>query len=172
MVASDSVSRRAVCLRLCDLNQQMDKFDRATRSRVMGKSRSTGSKSTERRMRSLLARAGVRGWKLGHDSGLPGRPDIIFPKARLATFVDGCFWHGCTRCRSIPKTNTPFWQSKIRANRERDRKVVRLLRRINWQTLRIWEHECRDDSDRVLRQLMAATAGMRSRDDGRRGKRS
>lgn len=56
-------------------------------------------------------------------------------------FVDGCFWHGCPRCYARPKSNRKFWDTKIAANRARDRKVNRTLRRDGWNVLRIWEHE-------------------------------
>ena len=91
----------------------MDRFDEATRSRVMSRIKSRGTKSTEWRFRSLLMTSGTRGWELGHKSGLPGSPDFIFPKTQLAIFLDGCFWHGCKRCRSIPNTNRKFWTIKI-----------------------------------------------------------
>lgn len=87
------------------------------------------------------------------------RPDFVFPKQRLAVFVDGCFWHGCPkhsnptkwlRKSSMPakpvstastRTGRVFWQSKLSANQVRDRKVNRVLRRAGWRVLRIWEHE-------------------------------
>ena len=91
----------------------MDKFDKATRSRVMSRSRSIGTRTTEWKFRSLLMRSGIKGWTLGHRSGLTGSPDVVFLRHRLAIFLDGCFWHGCRRCRSIPATNTRFWTNKI-----------------------------------------------------------
>lgn len=132
----------------------MDTFERATRSRVMSRIKSRGTKTTEWKFRSLLIRSGIGGWRIGHDSGLPGRPDVVFLRARLAIFLDGCFWHGCRRCRSIPTTNREFWMAKIQRNRERDRKVLRVLRAMGWKAMRIWEHELETDSDGVLRKVM------------------
>lgn len=132
----------------------MDRFDVATRSRVMSRNRSRGAKSTEWRFRSLLMRAGIRGWAIGHDFGLPGRPDIIFLQKRVAIFLDGCFWHGCRHCRSIPTTNRQFWSTKIGENRKRDARAVRALRSMGWTAIRIWEHELKTDSDAVLRRVM------------------
>jgi DNA mismatch endonuclease (patch repair protein) len=100
-------------------------------------------------------RSGIRGWTLGHNTDLPGTPDFIFARARLAIFLDGCFWHGCRRCRSIPKANRVFWLAKIQGNKVRDRKVVRLLRGIGWNVIRIWEHELRINRDAVLRKIPA-----------------
>jgi DNA mismatch endonuclease (patch repair protein) len=135
----------------------LDTFDALTRSRIMSRSRSRGSGSTERRFRSLLVRSGIRGWKLGHASGLTGSPDVIFTRGRIAIFLDGCFWHGCRRCRSIPSTHRTFWMNKIENNRKRDRKVLRALRAKGWKVLRIWEHELRKDSYGVLRKVQHAT---------------
>jgi len=104
-------------------------------------------------------RSGIKGWRLGHNSGLPGSPDVVFVRARLAVFLDGCFWHGCRRCRSIPTTNGPFWVAKIQTNRERDEKVVLMLRAVGWKVTRIWEHELKTDGDDVLRRVLI----MRSR---------
>jgi len=132
----------------------LDKIDAATRSRVMSRNKASGTRTTERKFRSLLMRSGVRGWKLGHHSGLPGSPDFLFPGSRVAIFLDGCFWHGCQRCRSIPASNRAFWGAKIQGNRERDRKVARILRAQGWNVVRIWEHDLRMDGDTLLRKFV------------------
>ena len=132
----------------------MDKFDAATRSRIMGRNKSSGTKSTERKFRSLLVRSAIRNWKLGHNFGLPGNPDFIFPSLQIAIFIDGCFWHGCSYCRTIPVTNRAFWKAKIQSNRLRDRRVANRLKRIGWKVIRIWEHELRANDDIILSKLM------------------
>ncbi len=101
--------------------------------------RSRDNKTTERRLRSALVRAGISGWKL-RPPGVLGSPDIGFPKRRLAIFVDGCFWHGCPRCGHYPTTNRPFWRAKVERNRWRDRRNTRNLRAAGWRVLRVWEH--------------------------------
>jgi DNA mismatch endonuclease (patch repair protein) len=131
----------------------MDSFDQATRSRVMGRIKSRGTKTTEWRFRSLLMRSGIRGWKTGHNSGLPGRPDVVFSATRLAVFVDGCFWHGCRFCRSIPTSNRKFWKTKIERNVQRDRHVAGELADIGWGVIRIWEHELKTDCEAVRRRV-------------------
>lgn len=69
-------------------------------------------------------------------------------------FVDGCFWHGCPRHGTSPKTNAAFWRKKIQRNNERDRKVNRLLRMEGWAVIRIWEHElARKNEPRLLLRL-------------------
>ena len=69
------------------------------------------------------------------------RPDFVFPKLRLAVFVDGCFWHGCPLHETKPKQNAAFWQKKFSKNKVRDRLVTRTLRQNGWRVLRLWEHE-------------------------------
>jgi DNA mismatch endonuclease (patch repair protein) len=134
----------------------MDRWSREARSRVMARSKSRGAKSTERRLRALLVRWGIRGWQLGHARVDLGRPDFIFDRARLAIFVDGCFWHGCRKCRTIPKANRSFWLRKIQGNRRRDAAVSRSLRRKRWKVVRAWEHELRKDSHGVVDRVAMA----------------
>lgn len=67
------------------------------------------------------------------------RPDFVFPKARLALFVDGCFWHGCPRHATKPTNNRAFWFKKLSGNKKRDRLVNRTLRRAGWCVIRIWQ---------------------------------
>jgi DNA mismatch endonuclease (patch repair protein) len=72
--------------------------------------------------------------------GLLIRPDIVFGPARLAVFIDGCFWHGCKQHLERPKSNATFWAEKLKENRQRDLKQNRALQRAGWRVLRIWEH--------------------------------
>ena len=132
----------------------MDRLDSATRSRLMSRVRSSGTKTTEWRFRGLLVQAAIRGWRIGHRCGLPGNPDVVFHRARLAVFLDGCFWHGCERCRTIPATNSQFWLAKIRKNKHRDQRAVMKLRADGWKVLRIWEHELRYDPRGVLARVV------------------
>jgi DNA mismatch endonuclease (patch repair protein) len=113
------------------------------------------NKSTERQLRVMLMRAAIRGWKL-HPAGLPGNPDLVFAEKKLAIFVDGCFWHGCSRCGHIPNTNSRFWSAKIERNRERDRAATRTLKNMGWKVLRIWEHsfKTREEVQRVLKAVV------------------
>jgi DNA mismatch endonuclease (patch repair protein) len=62
-------------------------------------------------------------------------------RARIAVFVDGCFWHGCPRHGTTPHTNSAYWSAKIARNLERDRATDQLLRDHNWTVLRVWEHD-------------------------------
>ncbi|GAA3739205.1 DNA mismatch endonuclease (patch repair protein) [Spinactinospora alkalitolerans] len=67
--------------------------------------------------------------------------DLVFTRARLAVFLDGCFWHGCPEHHTVAKANAEYWASKVEANRERDRQTDRLLEEAGWAVLRVWEHE-------------------------------
>jgi DNA mismatch endonuclease (patch repair protein) len=67
--------------------------------------------------------------------------DLVFPRAKLCIFVDGCFWHGCPRHFRVPASNTAWWAEKIAANRDRDRRNDALLKREGWHVVRLWEHE-------------------------------
>lgn len=66
--------------------------------------------------------------------------DIAFPKVKIAIFIDGCFWHGCSKHRKIPKSNYEWWKTKIEGNRVRDKDTDRKLRSDGWTVLRYWEH--------------------------------
>src|SRR5208283_914203 len=103
--------------------------------------RSRGNKDTELKLASILRAADITGWR--RQQSLPGRPDFIFRRARLAVFVDGCFWHGCRRHCRMPKANRSYWQKKITRNALRDRVTNKLLRKAGWRVLRIWGHSLR-----------------------------
>jgi len=158
-----------------------DVFTKAKRSEVMSRIRSRGNKDTELALAKLLRRNKITGWRchleirgrarsplraVGKTSkgGAHGvtrptfrvRPDFVFRQARLAVFVDGCFWHGCPKHATKPKNNRAFWRRKLSANKARDRLVTRALRRAGWRVLRIWEHElARENEARLLRRLRA-----------------
>jgi DNA mismatch endonuclease, patch repair protein len=69
------------------------------------------------------------------------RADLVFPKQRLAVFMDGCFWHGCPEHYSAPVAHAEYWRRKLETNRQRDSETDRLLAGAGWTVLRIWEHE-------------------------------
>ncbi len=74
-------------------------------------------------------------------TGMRSRADILFTKARVAVFVDGCFWHGCPEHATAPKNNAEWWRQKIEANRQRDERVTAQLQKAGWAVERVWEHE-------------------------------
>lgn len=69
------------------------------------------------------------------------RADIVFPRCRIAVFIDGCFWHGCPEHATLPKQNSDYWLPKLRRNIERDRETTSRLEATGWTVLRFWEHE-------------------------------
>lgn len=89
-------------------------------------------------VRKALFKRGFR-YRL-HHKGLPGKPDLVFPKYKAVIFVNGCFWHG-HNCHLFkwPKSNPQFWKEKIMGNKERDRKNTKLLSKQNWRVKTIWE---------------------------------
>ena len=131
-----------------------DVFTKKKRSAVMSLIRSVGNKATELRLIQIFRTNGVTGWRRG--SKLPGKPDFVFPKPKLAVFVDGCFWHGCPKHGTQPKTRASFWLAKITGNKARDRRVNYALRKRGWKVIRVWEHELsRKNETRLLRRLDA-----------------
>lgn len=76
-----------------------------------------------------------------HRRDLPGTPDIVFPRQRIAVFVDGCFWHGCPTHGVIPKNNRQWWLAKLTKNVERDARKDAELVALGWTPLHLWEHE-------------------------------
>lgn len=74
-------------------------------------------------------------------TGLPGRPDVALTRARVAVFVDGCFWHCCPQHGVAPKANAEWWRQKLARNVERDREVDQRLQQLGWEVVRVWEHE-------------------------------
>ncbi len=105
-----------------------------------------GNRSTDTRpellIRSRLHAMGLR-YRLGVMPLAKVRrtPDIIFPAARVAVFVDGCFWHGCPSHYRPPRTNASYWATKIARNRARDKDTDDRLHANGWHVIRIWEHD-------------------------------
>ena len=89
-------------------------------------------------LRESLWRAGLR-YRLR--PRLPGTPDLGFAAARVAVFVDGCFWHGCPAHGTQPKRNGEWWSAKLNRNVERDRETDEHLAMLGWEVIRVWEHE-------------------------------
>jgi DNA mismatch endonuclease (patch repair protein) len=75
--------------------------------------------------------------------------DLVFPRAKVAVFLDGCFWHGCATHHTVAATNAGYWAEKVVRNRQRDEETDRALAEAGWAVLRVWEHE--DPSEAALR---------------------
>ena len=134
-----------------------DVFTKAKRSEVMSQVRGCGNKNTEMALVKFFRAHKITGWR--RHPKIFGKPDFIFPKFKLAVFVDGCFWHGCPKHATKPATNRAFWRNKLARNKARDRIVNRTLRQFGWMVLRIWQHELsRKNETRSLRRIQRALA--------------
>lgn len=113
----------------------------------------TGRRDTaaEMALRSVLHRRGLR-FRVDQAPirGVRRRADIVFRKARVAVYVDGCFWHCCPVHGTWPKANAEWWREKLETNRRRDADTDRKLRDVGWIPVRVWEHEDpRQAADRI-----------------------
>ncbi len=130
-----------------------------TKSEQMARVRSRDT-GLELRLRKSLWRAGLR-YRLR--PRLPGTPDLSFAAARVAVFVDGCFWHGCPAHYSRPATNVDFWNAKLERNRARDLRVDDELRALGWTVCRVWEHELVRNLSDVIDRVQTLIAAARGR---------
>lgn len=141
-----------------------DVFTKTKRSEVMSRIRSRGNKDTELALAKLLRAHRITGWRRhvrlngqGSRVKFQVRPDFVVQQARLAIFVDGCFWHGCPKHCNQPVNNREFWRRKLSANKSRDALVTRTLRKAGWRVLRVWEHElARGNQARLVRRIQRA----------------
>lgn len=121
------------------------------------------SKDTEAEW-SLRRLLHARGLRYRVDAVLPGLPrrraDLLFPRQRVAVFVDGCFWHGCPDHKTAPKSNAAWWATKLARNVERDRETDAHLADLGWNVIRVWEHEDPElAADRVEAVVRSGRAG-------------
>lgn len=125
-----------------------------------------GGKNTkpERAVRSALHERGLR-FRV-HRSDLPGTPDVVFPRHRVALFVHGCFWHshGCKFSR-IPQTRSEFWRGKLEATVARDHAAVAALRAAGWHVITVWECSTRGADKAILAEFWDALAAEISSSD-------
>jgi DNA mismatch endonuclease (patch repair protein) len=155
-----------------------DILTKQKRSDVMSRIRSAGNAATELRLIRIFRAHGINGWRRGcvirgpayapielrrgkqttesrrQKTRFSVRPDFVFPRLKTAVFVDGCFWHGCPKHATQPRTNAKFWREKIAGNRARDHRVNTALRKRGWTVIRVWEHELkRQDEAKLVRRL-------------------
>ncbi|WP_106303641.1 very short patch repair endonuclease [Paraburkholderia sp. BL18I3N2] len=152
----------------------VDIYNAQQRSRIMALIRGRGNKSTEATFVAILRAAALTGWRRHLEISLKAvhgqpvrqaqgirqgrrrpttiRPDFVFRAAKLAVFLDGCFWHRCPMHYKAPTSNERYWREKINANVARDRRVDAALKSAGWRVLHLWEHELRAPPV-VLRKL-------------------
>ena len=143
----------------------MDRLTTERRSEVMSRVRSKDT-APELAVRRTAHALGYR-FRL-HRKDLPGKPDLIFPKSRIAIFVHGCFCHqhpGCLKA-TIPRTRSEFWQAKLERNVERDAAAVRKLEALGWTVEVIWECDTNDTT--ALRKRLQRLLKPSKTTDGRR----
>lgn len=122
----------------------------------MSRIRGQGNKDTELVLAKLFRKHNISGWR--RHQKIIGKPDFIFRKAKLAVFVDGCFWHCCPRHGTKPKSNRTFWLKKLYRNQSRDRQVNRTLRKMGWRVIRLWECALHQQPERCLARVHRALA--------------
>jgi DNA mismatch endonuclease (patch repair protein) len=120
----------------------VDHLTSEERSALMARIRGSNT-APERKVRQLVWGIGYR-YRLNVRS-LPGSPDLVFPRLKLALFVHGCFWHyhKCPRF-SMPKSRVDFWEKKLQRNQTRDAAAITSLRKAGWRVLVVWECEVAD----------------------------
>lgn len=131
-------------------NSVPDVMTPAQRSRTMSRIRGKDTKPELALRRALHAR-GLR-YRV-HDATVPGRPDISHKGAKVAIFVDGCFWHGCPQHYQRPATNQEYWDHKIQYNQARREAVLAKLKARDWKVAQYWECDVAEDLDAVKRQV-------------------
>ena len=158
-----------------------DVFNTAKRSEVMSRIRGKGNTTTELGLSAAFRRAGITGWRRhvvlklklmcncgGADrrqKALVVKPDFIFRRAKLAVFVDGCFWHQCPLHSTMPVNNRKFWEQKLRRNVERDKAANKALKSLGWEVLRFWEHDLKQAdhiANRLKRRIAVLTPALQA----------
>lgn len=127
----------------------------------------TRDTAPELAVRRVLHREGLR-YRVDR-APLPGmrrRADVVFGPARVAVYIDGCFWHGCPEHGNQPRANSDWWRDKLTRVRARDADTDERLRRAGWAVLRAWEHE---DAEAVARRVRAVVLGRRGHTSRARG---
>jgi DNA mismatch endonuclease (patch repair protein) len=126
----------------------VDVVDSATRSRMMAGIQGKNTKP-ELSVRRYLHRRGLR-FKL-HAKGLPGKPDLVFPKYKAVVFVHGCFWHRHAGCKyaTTPNSREQFWTNKLSENVARDSYQIAALNELGWRVFVVWECELRNNIARL-----------------------
>ena len=135
-----------------DSPNKSDVFNASERSEIMRRVKSNRNKSTELRLIEEYKKRKIVGWR--RNVRLFGHPDFVFPKLRVAVFVDGCFWHG-HRCRNtVPKDHADYWRIKIERNQIRDRAATERLTALGYLVIRIWECEFKKANADLLEEKL------------------
>lgn len=124
-----------------------DTLTKKQRSYCMSQIKSRNT-AVELLFRKFLRQRGYKDYSLR--SKMTGKPDLYFPKRKLAVFIDGCFWHKCPKCFIGPKSKNEYWDKKIRNNIIRDKQINSALKKQKIKVLRYWEHEVRNNINKCF----------------------
>ncbi len=127
-----------------------DQVSALQRSRIMARIKSRNTKP-ELTLRRALWKRGLR-YRVDV-SGLPGRPDVVFARAKVVVFVDGSFWHGKKLSEERLARMSPYWQEKIRKNVERDKRVTKALQDSGWRVLRYDDRDIEKRSEEIAEEI-------------------
>jgi DNA mismatch endonuclease (patch repair protein) len=130
----------------------VDPFSPEKRSWIMSRVKGKGT-TPEEKLGQALEEVGAECERNVPD--LPGKPDFVFRAAKLAVFVDGCFWHGCPEHCRMPRTRRDYWLRKIALNQERAQVQTKALEEMGWRSLRLWEHSVKQNSRPCVEQILA-----------------
>lgn len=133
----------------------MDVFSPEKRSKLMSKIRGHNT-GPELQLRRALWKEGLR-YRIQYKIGR-FKPDLVFVHARLAIFVDGCFWHQCPLHGVIPEANRKFWEEKLQKNVSRDLETTRSLTESGWAVIRFWEHDIESSLGKCISSISEALA--------------
>ena len=133
-----------------------DVYSSEKRTEIMKTVKSRNTKSTELKLISIFKEHHIVGWRRTYP--LIGKPDFVFPKKRIAVFVDGCFWHG-HNCRNVtPSQHKEYWDTKREYNKRHDKMVTEILQKKNWTVIRIWECELKKKNrEKLLEKISVLT---------------
>ncbi len=138
-------------------------FASSTSARRRGQRQARKDTVPELALRRALHARGLR--YLVHRRPLPALrrvADVVFPRAKVAVFVDGCFWHGCPEHGYQPRVNSWYWQPKLEQNRQRDLDTTRQLEGGGWVVVRVWEHEAPEEVSQRIEALVRHRRAARS----------
>jgi len=134
----------------------MDNLTKEQRRKNMQNIKSTGT-IPERMLARALRLHNVYFSK--NVTSLPGKPDIVFRKTKVAVFVDSDFWHGHPKRFIMPKSSLDYWKNKIQSNIQRDKKVNRILKSEGWKVVRLWEHDVRNNINNCMLKIIQGLDG-------------
>lgn len=150
-----------VTLYPCPMRESWASSESNRRSMLGNRGRDT---KPELAVRRLLHAQGFRyrvNFRLERD--LRRTADLVFPRARVAVFIDGCYWHGCPEHYTAPATNAPDWQDKVSTNRIREAETTRIPTERGWTVLRFWEHQAANTVADAIAETVAEAAASQNR---------